>query len=55
MLSIALQKELPPPAPYLVNNDPFGKGWLVKIRVDNLSMLNQLMDSMAYDQIVVGQ
>jgi glycine cleavage system H protein len=40
-------------APNLVNNDPFGGGWLVKIRPDNLSNLDQLMDSKTYDEMVV--
>ena len=34
--------------PSLVNADPYGKGWLVKIKVGDTSGLNKLMDSAAY-------
>lgn len=35
--------------PSLVNNDPYGKGWLVKIKTTDASPLKGLMDSAAYD------
>ncbi len=35
--------------PSLVNSDPFGKGWLVKIRVSDPAGLSGLMDAKAYD------
>jgi glycine cleavage system H protein len=35
--------------PALVNSDPFGAGWLVKIRADDLAPLKALMDHSAYD------
>lgn len=35
--------------PSLVNTDPYGKGWLVKLRVSDASPLNALMDGAAYD------
>lgn len=35
--------------PSLVNTDPFGKGWLVKLRVGDASALNALMDATTYD------
>lgn len=34
--------------PELVNNDPFGAGWLMKLKVTDASPLNALMDSQAY-------
>lgn len=34
--------------PELVNSDPYGKGWLVKIKVSDASELESLMDSGAY-------
>ncbi|MBX3358053.1 MAG: glycine cleavage system protein GcvH [Phycisphaeraceae bacterium] len=34
--------------PSLVNSDPYGKGWLVKVRVADGSGLSSLMDSGAY-------
>lgn len=35
--------------PSLLNSDPFGKGWLVKLKVTDLSALNGLMDGATYD------
>lgn len=34
--------------PGLVNEDPYGKGWLVKIRVSDASGLDGLMDASSY-------
>lgn len=36
-------------APETVNADPFGAGWMVKIRASDLSALEGLMDAAAYD------
>ena len=36
----------------LVNNDPYGEGWLVKIRMTNPSELNDLMDAAAYVALI---
>jgi glycine cleavage system H protein len=38
--------------PELVNNDPYGKGWMVKLAVNNPADLNKLMDAAAYEQLV---
>lgn len=38
--------------PELVNNDPYGKGWLVKIRLTNPAELNTLLDSAGYRQLI---
>ena len=35
--------------PSLVNTDPYGKGWLVKLRVSDSGPLSALMDGAAYD------
>ena len=35
-------------APELVNNDPYGEGWMIKIAVKNAAELNDLMDAEAY-------
>lgn len=35
--------------PELVNSDPYGKGWLVKIKVSDPSAMNALMDAQTYD------
>lgn len=36
--------------PELVNQDPYGKAWMVKFRVTNASELNGLMDAAAYEK-----
>lgn len=41
-------------APELVNSDPYGKGWLVKIRVSDASQMGELMDADAY-KTLIGQ
>ena len=38
--------------PGLVNQDPYGKGWLVKLELSNLSELDTLMNSDKYDELV---
>jgi glycine cleavage system H protein len=35
--------------PSLLNSDPFGKGWLVKVQVADVSPLSKLMDAATYD------
>ena len=35
--------------PELVNSDPYGDGWIVKVKVDNLTDLNNLMTSEVYE------
>ncbi len=37
--------------PSLVNSDPFGEGWLVRIKTADTSPLEGLMDAAAYDQM----
>lgn len=38
--------------PELVNKDPYGEGWLIRIRPTDLSQLDGLMDAEAYKQII---
>lgn len=38
--------------PELVNTDPYGEGWIVKIRVQNPAELEGLMDAAAYQAMV---
>jgi glycine cleavage system H protein len=39
-------------APELVNNDPYGAGWMVKIKVTIAADVNNLMDAAAYEATV---
>jgi glycine cleavage system H protein len=38
--------------PELVNNDPYGDGWMVKLSVNDPADLDKLMDAAAYEQLV---
>lgn len=40
--------------PELVNKDPFGEGWLVKIEMTDPKELDSLMDAAAYDKFVAA-
>ena len=39
-------------APETVNDDPYGEGWLVRIRLSNPSELDDLLDVESYKQVV---
>lgn len=39
-------------APELVNSDPYGEGWMIKIKVDNPADVEALMDAAAYGNLV---
>jgi glycine cleavage system H protein len=38
--------------PELVNKDPYGDGWLVKLKVENKEEIGQLIDAEAYEAMV---
>ncbi len=38
--------------PELVNEDPYGEGWMVKITLSNPADVDALMDAQAYEQLV---
>lgn len=38
--------------PEKVNSDPYGDGWMVKMQVDNIEDVNNLMDVEAYQKLV---
>jgi len=38
--------------PELVNSDPYGEGWMVKMTVTNLADVEALMDATAYEAVV---
>lgn len=39
-------------APELVNNDPYGEGWMIKIALKDKAQLNDLMDAAAYQAFI---
>ena len=42
-------------APETVNEDPYGEGWLVRIRLSDSSEVDDLLDADAYKQVVAQQ
>ena len=39
-------------APELVNNDPYGDGWMIKMKIDNPADIETLMRSNSYEEMV---
>ena len=37
--------------PELINNDPYGEGWMVKIKYDDRSQFDQLLDLSSYEKL----
>ncbi len=42
-------------APETVNDDPYGEGWLVRIRLSDPSEADSLLDAEAYKQVLAEQ
>ena len=40
--------------PSLVNSDPYGEGWLIKIKPADLSEIDDLLDVEAYKKVING-
>lgn len=38
-------------APELVNTDPYGDGWMVRVRIGDAAQLDALLDAAAYEQL----
>lgn len=41
--------------PMVINGDPFGAGWMVKIELDDSSELEQLLDANGYQELIGSQ
>lgn len=41
--------------PELINEDPYGNGWLIKVEVKDKSELDDLMDSTEYKAFIEGE
>jgi len=41
-------------SPEMVNKDPYGKGWLIKIEMDSPDQLDNLYDAKGYTQLIQG-
>ncbi len=38
--------------PELLNSDPYGEGWLIKVEVANVAEIDSLLDAEAYQKII---
>lgn len=38
--------------PELVNNDPYGEGWMIRIRMENPAELDNLLDAEGYKNLI---
>ena len=41
-------------SPELVNSDPYGEGWMVRIRLATPAEMDQLLDAAAYDALIAA-
>ena len=48
---VAVNEKLPD-NPSLVNEDPLGSGWFFKLKVDDLSVLDDFMDEDEYNDLI---
>jgi glycine cleavage system H protein len=44
-----------PESPEVINEDPYGDGWLIKVRVSDHSELEDLMDGEEYEEMVANE
>jgi glycine cleavage system H protein len=40
--------------PELVNSDPYGEGWMVKVQLSDLEEITDLLDAVAYKTLIGG-
>lgn len=40
--------------PELVNSDPYGEGWMIKVNISDSSQIDSLLDAEAYKAIIAG-
>jgi len=38
--------------PEMVNEDPYGKGWMIKIKLDNPAEASELLEAAAYKELI---
>lgn len=41
-------------SPEIINSDPYGDGWMVKVEISDISGLNDLLDAAAYKELIGG-
>jgi glycine cleavage system H protein len=40
--------------PELINKDPYGEGWIIKVKLENPSQVDELMDAEGYKATIEG-
>jgi len=53
--AVAAVNESLPDAPETVNKDPYGDGWMFRVKPDNADDVNDLMDAKAYAALVASE
>ena len=38
--------------PDMVNKDPYGEGWLIKVKIDDVEQVNNLLDAESYKKMI---
>ena len=41
-------------SPEIINEDPYGDGWMIKIKISNHEDISSLLDSEAYERLLKG-
>ena len=41
-------------APEIINSDPYGEGWIIKIKLTNPEEVNKLFDVTGYKELIVA-
>jgi glycine cleavage system H protein len=41
-------------APESVNSDPYGEGWMIKVKMSNPSEAEELLDAAEYEDLIAG-
>jgi glycine cleavage system H protein len=39
-------------APELINSDAFGRGWMLRLRIDDAGQVSSLLDAVAYEALI---
>ena len=40
--------------PEFVNSDPYGKGWMIKLKISDSTQIENLLDAEAYEELIQG-
>jgi glycine cleavage system H protein len=51
---VEVNQELPE-SPEMINEDPYGDGWLVKVKVSDDSELDDLLDNEEYEELIAAE